>query len=242
MSDDTVAELTAQNESLQEQVKGLTSLVLKMTAELNVSHLVDLTCFPEADQEEKPTPVSVSSGSLPYARGNPGLAHFIGTNQGQREWSNPFEDGLVQVTASTLWAGNLAQVVEPKFQRQVCFTRNVPESWVAIDFGMYKIKPTHYTMSHRCGRITYFMRNWELQGSNTGRDWVVLQQHKNDKTIHEKNYTGLFQVQPQDNFYRHLRVFITEKGNSCGTHALVCACFEVWGDWQFHDYKQSLTD
>eukprot|EP00668_Euglena_longa_P042345 GGOE01055970.1.p1 GENE.GGOE01055970.1~~GGOE01055970.1.p1 ORF type:complete len:284 (-),score=49.99 GGOE01055970.1:301-1047(-) len=180
----------------------------------------------------------ITSGTLAFqfTGDQGGLVNFIATNQGSEEWTNPVQSGLIKVEASSIKKGFPFNVVDAQFNHQVFFTDNIPYSWVSIDFGNYRIKPTHYSFAHRAGnpQLGYFMRNWELHASNDGETWVVVRKHVNDTAINATALMASWQIEDVGlEHYRYFRVVIDPSGNSNHTSALVVSCFEIYGDWKF---------
>eukprot|EP00667_Euglena_gracilis_P019778 EG_transcript_21267 len=250
---------------LTQRVRDLSELIIRIAQETNVTHLVDPAKFPEfaevlANVEgevppndappEAPTAKrprttesrTVTEGTVAgtlefqYTGDQGGLVHFIATNQGCQAWENPVQSGLIKVEASSIKKGYPFNVVDAQFTHQVFYTDNVPYSWVSIDFGNYRIKPSYYSFAHRAGnpRLGFFMRNWELHASNDGDTWVVVRKHVDDPGINEASLMASWDIPDVGlEHYRFFRVVIDPSGNSSRTSALVVSCFEIYGDWKF---------
>eukprot|EP01012_Entosiphon_sulcatum_P025638 TRINITY_DN30990_c0_g1_i1.p1 TRINITY_DN30990_c0_g1~~TRINITY_DN30990_c0_g1_i1.p1 ORF type:complete len:268 (+),score=53.74 TRINITY_DN30990_c0_g1_i1:36-839(+) len=166
-----------------------------------------------------------------------GLIYLIATNHGAQEWQNPLEAKLVKVEASSVKSGELRDVVACEAKEQVFFTNNEKNSWVQVDLGAYRLKPSNYTLAHcptlAMEDIGFFMRNWDLQGSADGQKWVVLSTHRNDTTLSPEQLTAAWTVEGATEFYRFFRIQMHQSGNSKGTGSIVLCCLELYGEWAF---------
>eukprot|EP00992_Anisonema_acinus_P005469 TRINITY_DN18190_c0_g1_i1.p2 TRINITY_DN18190_c0_g1~~TRINITY_DN18190_c0_g1_i1.p2 ORF type:complete len:103 (-),score=21.92 TRINITY_DN18190_c0_g1_i1:73-381(-) len=98
-----------------------------------------------------------------------------------------------------------------------------------VNLGAREVCPTAYTMAHRAGMPDFYARSWTLFGMAAGGEWVPLSTHHNDHTLCDAQPVATFRLAPQSRYFRQLRVELLPGGNSRGTHALVLACFEVYG-------------
>eukprot|EP00670_Eutreptiella_braarudii_P010544 CAMPEP_0174313016 /NCGR_PEP_ID=MMETSP0810-20121108/4692_1 /TAXON_ID=73025 ORGANISM="Eutreptiella gymnastica-like, Strain CCMP1594" /NCGR_SAMPLE_ID=MMETSP0810 /ASSEMBLY_ACC=CAM_ASM_000659 /LENGTH=676 /DNA_ID=CAMNT_0015421635 /DNA_START=88 /DNA_END=2115 /DNA_ORIENTATION=- len=168
-----------------------------------------------------------------------GIIYQIATNFGVHPWACPVLAGKVAVTSTPLTRGWASDVVAPQFEGQVCYTENEQNAWVAVDLKYYRACVTHYALAHRHsgpGRpprepyTGYFIRNWQLQGSNDGVEWTVLSAHGGDSMINKFRPYSIANVKiEQKKFYRHFRIQVVDEGNSQGTHALIISCLELYG-------------
>uniref|UniRef100_A0A7S4GJP9 F5/8 type C domain-containing protein n=1 Tax=Eutreptiella gymnastica TaxID=73025 RepID=A0A7S4GJP9_9EUGL len=241
-------------EEVAQKLMDLTELVGNIAKECNIGHLVDPAKFPElahlatgAPGALTPAMAAPANSAMPSpSSGNfleflhtgdqNGLVYFIATNQGTEPWRNPVTSGLIKVEASSIKKGIPPDVCDNHFDQQVFYTDNIPYSWVCIDFGNYRIKPTYYSMAHRAGpaKVGFFMRNWELHASNDSETWVVVRKHVDDQSLGDRAFRASWQVESLGlQTYRYFRIVIDPDGNSSHTSALVCSCFEIYGEWEF---------
>jgi len=194
---------------------------------------------PAAPQPAPGNPAAVSSGNwleFKFTGDQGGLVSFIATNQGTEPWTNPVDSGLIKVEASSIKKGRPAEVVDSVFTSQVFYTDNIPYSWITIDFGNYRIKPSHYTFAHRAGNpnLGFFLRSWELHASNDGETWVIVRKHQRDESLNPNAMIATWQIEDHGlGFYHLFRFVIDPEGNSSRSSALVVSCFEIYGEWCF---------
>eukprot|EP01084_Bolivina_argentea_P300387 517964_1 len=60
-----------------------------------------------------------------------------------------------------------------------CYTESTPNSFMALKLKTIEIKLKKYTLRNNSNNIN-ILRNWNLEGSNDGKDWHIIKQHKND--------------------------------------------------------------
>eukprot|EP00667_Euglena_gracilis_P002998 EG_transcript_3008 len=168
-----------------------------------------------------------------------GIIYQIATDFGRLPWSCPVLSGKVGVRSTLLTRGWPSDIVAPVFEFQVCYTENEPNAFASVDLRTYRACVTHYALAHRHsgpGRPArepytgYFIRNWEMQGSDDGQTWDLLSEHKNDSMINKFRPYSIANVKVEPKkFYRHFRVRVVDPGNSQGTHALIISCLELYG-------------
>eukprot|EP01084_Bolivina_argentea_P105421 188770_1 len=160
-----------------------------------------------------------------------GICYAIGSNYGQKQFSNPHTQGLVTVKSSKWYSGNkpveqiLGRVEEPFY----CFSENIQNSWFSVDFGAnVKIKPTHYTLRHSGKWSGHYLRMWNFEGSNNGNNWNILKRHSNDTSLNTAFGTQTWTVQCNES-YQMFRIYMVGK-NTRPDWFLMCSGFEIYGD------------
>eukprot|EP01083_Nonionella_stella_P159536 520522_1 len=93
-----------------------------------------------------------------------GICYAIGSNFGQKEFSNPHHQGLITMKSSK-W-GCVNEVFEQILGRVEkpfgCYSDGYENSWFSVNFGAnVKIKPTHYTLRHGTGN-SHYLRMWNF--------------------------------------------------------------------------------
>eukprot|EP01084_Bolivina_argentea_P100315 180137_1 len=157
-----------------------------------------------------------------------GLFYFLGCQGGvRREYSNPADIGMVQVTSSSLMSDSqpLSALVGRLTTRTV--TKPHQRSWMCVNLKTIKMKPTHYTLKHYNSWDTEALRYWNLEGSNDGNSWTPIRQHMDDRALRKAGCSHTWAVDtPQ--FYSQFRIYMTGR-NSNNHWYLACSGMELYG-------------
>lgn len=163
-----------------------------------------------------------------------GIMYYIGSNGKTTDWVNPGQYGLVTITSSEgrqLPYGKLEDILSRDSISVNCHTKDNKKAWFSIDLGM-NIIPTSYTLRHARGYGRSALRNWLLQMSKDGANWVTLVTHTDDKSLSEPGSTCTWPIDcPADESqgYRHVRIQQNGRNASGQTHYLSLSGFEIYG-------------
>eukprot|EP01083_Nonionella_stella_P247071 857061_1 len=108
-----------------------------------------------------------------------------------------------------------------------CLTADKKNAFFNVDFGTAVIRPTHYTLRNWNGG-SYYLRDWEFQGSNNGQDWTTIKKHTNDKSLSGKGSSHTWKIEECNDFYSQFKIAMTGT-NSYGSWCLCCSGFEIYG-------------
>lgn len=76
-----------------------------------------------------------------------------------------------------------------------------------IQLGSYSIK----TISH--GQNGKHLRNWVIEVSNNGNDWIIIDRHENEPALNGYQFVSNFPIKNQNNdFYRFIQIRQTGNG------------------------------
>lgn len=127
---------------------------------------------------------------------NRGVVWYIATGGDKRHrWQNPYQEGVINASASTTGQGDVAQVLNYKFDREAQFATidnggrgregdsNPKPSYVAFDFTDWEVLPTFYSVAHAYDYPVNHMRSWSLRGSEDNYRWDILSKHQHDETL-----------------------------------------------------------
>ena len=158
-----------------------------------------------------------------------GIIYALGSNFGKSDWLNPVEMKVVDVTASTIksdTAGKHSFIGRVAGVR--CATENKKNSWFCVDFKMFKVRPTRYTLRHYTSHDNYALRKWRLEGSKDKVEWICIKEHVDDDSLNEKDKTQTWDIPDCNEYFKYFRVYMTGK-NSGNTWSLNCSGFEIFG-------------
>lgn len=162
-----------------------------------------------------------------------GVCHFLGTSSGKHPWVNPMTLKQLTIRASS----PVSRFTIPKEivgNRFLSTSYACPKNengqfvtWWQVDLGPRKLICTHYSLRHDAS--DGYIRAWNLQGSNDGKNWVDLRRHVHDYTI---KFTGAWGSWPvlTDKSYKIFRVLKTGP-NASATHPdiLCLSSIELYG-------------
>eukprot|EP00756_Hemistasia_phaeocysticola_P029396 Hpha_TRINITY_DN16230_c1_g1::TRINITY_DN16230_c1_g1_i1::g.11431::m.11431 len=172
---------------------------------------------------------------------NKGVVHYIATGAGTHRWVNPYTEGLINASASSVGQGDVSHALNYRWDSSCRFaTAEASEqapgagskpSYVAFDFTDYEVLPTHYSISHAADLPRAFLRSWSLRGSGDNYRWDILSKHTNDDTINEACTSAQFRISIPESpkFYRYFMIRLEPQGSSSATNQLVSNCFELYG-------------
>lgn len=159
-----------------------------------------------------------------------GIIYSLATSGGFAPYTNPESSGWVKTSASSLDATSEPTSAIVGNQVVRCVTQPLPDSWMAVEFLNQKVQPTHYTLRHYSSWNTEALRNWVLEASNNGINWVTLSEHTNDTSLNSIGATHTWAIPGADQLvpYSHFRIRQTGV-NSNNHHYLALSGFEVYG-------------
>eukprot|EP00954_Amorphochlora_amoebiformis_P001562 119973-Amorphochlora_amoeboformis.AAC.2 len=165
-----------------------------------------------------------------------GIIHFLGSLYGK--YYNPSVKAknrpppLIKLSASSIKSDPRSLSLLTGREPGRLLTKNEQNAWFQIYFGKNKrIVPTAYTLRHYESFHQECLRNWKLEASNDGQEWVTLKEHVNDTKIVGKNCTATWPIKVlahQQHGWSYFRIFMTGP-NSSGRNYLCCAGIEFYG-------------
>ena len=80
------------------------------------------------------------------------------------------------------------------FEWNRCWTSaNTPNSYIQFDFSPKQIYITHYTLkTYPCGRGYSHMKNWVIEGSSNGQQWVEIDRRDDNNDLNGKSKIATF--------------------------------------------------
>eukprot|EP01083_Nonionella_stella_P111629 327589_1 len=160
-----------------------------------------------------------------------GICYAIGSNYGQKQFSNPHTQGLITITSSkwdNRYLVELEQILGRVEQSFHCLSENIQNGWFSIDVGAnMKIKPTHYTLRHS-NQGSHYLRTWNFEGSNNGENWNILKRHDDDTSLNTTFGTHTWSVECTES-YQMFRIYMVGKDSNSYWY-LLCSGFEIYGN------------
>ena len=174
-----------------------------------------------------------------------GVVHFLGTGAGTQPWANPAVAGAIVVTRSSEGAGNAADAaggVSSTNTTAKCCTADEAGAWFQIDLLEWEVLPDKYALQHGSAQADHHARNWRLEASPDGLQWVVLRDHRSERALGGNHHRrrgfgaaswdlpgpGALEQRAKGQYFRSFRVVQTST-NAFGNNVLHLGGFEVWG-------------
>lgn len=124
---------------------------------------------------------------------------------------NIHDNKTIRITSNSIWNDNIRY--HPKnlvdFNKNNFYeSKNERGGIICFDFKDNLVHLTGYSIrSYNAGENFANMRNWVVEVSNNGNDWMEIDRHSNDSTLNCPNNVASFIVDRQDNdFYRYIRI------------------------------------
>ena len=146
------------------------------------------------------------------------------------EYANLHEEGIVEVTASSLLFSSLCPVrnVVELWNTPWFGSKNEPNSWICYNFKERRVAPTGYSI--RTAERSY-PKSWVLEVSNDGSEgsWQVVDRRENNEDLNGKNVVHKFEISaPPSGGFRFIHLRLTGK-NHDGNDRLDLSGLEVFG-------------
>jgi len=162
-----------------------------------------------------------------------GLFYYIGTEGGQKEWSNPGVAGIVTVEYFPPACGHATDAVGRSIED--CHTGNCAGAWWSFDLGpRFWLVPNCYTIRHKCGTGCNYLRSWDLEArADISDDWITLRSHVNDVSLNgdvrwgQEPPTASWSLET-DTAFTMFRLRLTDRDSS-GSYHICCCGFELYG-------------
>eukprot|EP01084_Bolivina_argentea_P234686 395084_1 len=87
-----------------------------------------------------------------------------------------------------------------------CVTKPSANCWFIIDLVDKYVNPSHYTMRHYISWNTECLRNWNIEGSINGEQWLILRQHQNDQILQAKGQAFTWALHDYDCAFSQIRI------------------------------------
>jgi hypothetical protein len=172
---------------------------------------------------------------IQYNEEKQGIFYWLGTHERTSKYINPAVQGHVICTSSSLVkTGQAIHDVEHFVDEEAAYihTKDEPNSWFAVNLEPCSmlIRPTRYSISTLRDQGWAYVRNWQLEASFDGKNWVVIRKHERDASFTLGNQVHDFALEC-DRYFKHFRIF--NYGITDGTTNHLCVTkFELYGSVQ----------
>jgi len=142
---------------------------------------------------------------------------------------NVQDQDMVTVTAKSVYNFTAAKNVADLTDDSWWCSADESDQLICYDFGKMKVKPMHYSIWSHCNsrRCGCNLKSWVLERSVDEKEWLELDQRKNNEELNEKNAMAAFAMKWSE-AVRMIRIRQTGE-NHAGKAVMVISAFEVIG-------------
>ena len=112
-----------------------------------------------------------------------------------------------------------------------CFeSANEPDSWICYDFRELKVRPNSYSIRSYMNGDNH-LQSWVIEGSNDKKEWTVLDERKDDRSLNQTGKTNSFtmnNIKDNNETYRYLRLRQTGP-STIDSHVISISALEFFG-------------
>jgi hypothetical protein len=148
-------------------------------------------------------------------------------------------NGTILATASNTCCGTLNIL----FDKSDCGSssywhhNSVKDGWFQVDFKDRRLVMTHYAIHNNLHYVQEhdFLKTWNVEGSNNGTKWSIIDSRMNDETLHGKDKVqALFKCNRDTNHsFQFIRLCQKGVSHDPSSYAFCISQFEVFGILSF---------
>ena len=147
---------------------------------------------------------------------------------------NVHRKGVVEVTASSDFVGQVPENVVDLEEPSCYGSDNAKDTWLCYDFKDKRVSLTSYTLRSRFNgsKDAHNLKSWVIEASNDGTMWEIIDQRDDNNDLNDRNVTHNFEIQsPQTaQAFRYVRLRQTGPNHYPGTFYFVnISSFELFG-------------
>lgn len=144
----------------------------------------------------------------------------------EKTGGNIHDNGTIEITSNSYYSGD-----HPKnlvdFDDKTKYESPRSDAWICFDFKKMKIKLTGYSIKSFEGeKNDCHLKSWDIEVSDDGENWNVIDQHKNCSTLNGNWFVDTFYIQSND-FSNYVRIRQTDEPWG-GDYLKIC-CIEFFG-------------
>jgi hypothetical protein len=138
---------------------------------------------------------------------------------------NVYDKGIMTIASSGDSCNRCYNVTDDNYSGSFQ-TRNVPNSWICLDFHEKRISMNAYTIKSTGSNV--HLMTWMIEGSNDSSKWNPIDEVRNSQELNGNSLVKTFEIAKSSGFYRWIRIRQTGK-NSSGYDRLYLSCIELFG-------------
>lgn len=121
---------------------------------------------------------------------------------------NIHENKAIEITSNSIHSGYHPKSIVDYHKSNFYHSKNEEDSFVCFDFKDKLIQLSSYSIkSHNSGKNCGNLRNWIIEISKNGVDWIEIDRHENENALNGSKIVSNFQIKNQNNeFCRFIRI------------------------------------
>lgn len=157
-----------------------------------------------------------------------GIMHFL-TNLTR---GNIHDNGTIEISSNSISTSDNTER-HPKFlvdyqSNSYYFSKDNGDAFICFDFKNQFVKLSSYSIKNNKSSNLAYLKNWVVEVSNNGVEWVVIDRRMDDRTLKGPFLVANFKINGQESdnsFYRFIR--LRQTGNS-------------WCDYNKHNHISAM--
>eukprot|EP01084_Bolivina_argentea_P186025 320710_1 len=186
------------------------------------------------------------SKSFVYQAGDDknGLLYYLGTfGDITKPYRNPSITNQVLLSSTPIHSHSKQLSFFLERKNGNVYTESFTGSYVAFNLKNVKLKLTQYTLKNNENNKN-ILRNWHLEGSNDGIEWILLKKHINDTSLNKANQTYTWDVDDTEKYFSQFRIIMTGYNSNSYKNpwTLSCSGIEFYGEAINCQFVKQKTD
>ena len=144
-----------------------------------------------------------------------GLFYLLGTNGFTEDYKNPYKRCLIDAASSPLKGGcQISSFVGLQHDVDYAITKHAVNAFVAIDLKENHLIPTQYVLRNYLNGDHFWITGWNLEGSNDGASWTVLDKQRRNNQLRGKGTVCCFEIKGKHGAFSRFRVILKDVNNN----------------------------
>ena len=148
----------------------------------------------------------------------------------KEKYTNPYKKCVIDAKSSKLKGScQISSYIGMQHDEAYCITVHNKQSFVEVDLEDKYLIATDYTLRNYTNGDYYWITGWNLEGSNDGKQWNVIDEKKRCNELRGKGKVCHFEIKQKPLCFRIFRIRTTETLNDQKSWQLCLSGFELYG-------------
>lgn len=133
----------------------------------------------------------------------------------EKTGGNIHDNGTIDISSNSIWNDDQSHY-HPKnlvdYEKKNYYdSKDDENTYICFDFKERSIQLTSYSIeSENSDAYTGHLKNWIIEVSNDGKNWIEIDRHVNDGSLNGPSIVGTFKIRKSlDDFYQYVRLLQT---------------------------------